>query len=884
MKRPLLFAAASIAVLLLALLLVVTGERHEVPYTIEFPVMGTVAKLAFYDVSEETAQQAAAAVRSAYAQVTRLADLRDPGSELSRLNATAAERPFVCSAGLWNIISEAKFAYVFSGGAFDITAKPLMDLWGFYRRNRRGEIPTAAEIAEARRVVGFDKLILDEKARSVRFSVPGMAIDLGGIAKGYALDRASEVVGELGVTSGVIDLGGNLRLLAEPPPGQESYRVGVRRPDAPGELSDVALELRDAAVSTSGNYMRFVEIGGRRYGHIMDPATGMPTSRTGSVTVVTGVAVIGDWLSTTLFLRPELAARAEAELGALIKPSHDLNGAIDMNNTSRFFSVPALLLLFMVLYLVPLAARPMLRPDEFRYAEIPREMISSGNWISPRLAGMRYFEKPALGYQLTALSFKCFGENGFALRLPSALATAVAAAALWFLLRRKTEDPLLPGLATAFYLLFGIVYGIGTFGVLDSMLTAALTVVLVAFYFACEARSRLETVGFLILAGVAAGVAFLLKGFLAFVVPGMIAAAYLVWQRELKKLLLYPWIPLLAAVAVALPWSLAILREDPDFWRYFVVEEHWMRLTSGTYDRKPEPFWYYLPVLIGGIMPVGLFLAAGWAGVTRGGYRRPLMKYLLLWAWLPFGFFSISACKLGTYILPCFAPLAVFFAVWVIEAMRSAHSAAALKGLHIVYRVIGAALLAASAGWLVMWALGFCCVIPISAPPWGFVALLTGGVLALVADKARDWQTGAAWFLTALVLTVAGGIWFVPVEFYGEARATGQRLSECAAVIPLKPGDELWCDRNTMQAAAWTFHRTDGVVLGRKGEFEYALKNFPEEYAGRHVAEDHAPGRKVSGVLFVIRRLERKPLPEWIKVIDKVQSGGVTALRFEVKP
>ena len=300
----------TVLVLLVVRLADRTAERNA-KFERTFPVMGTVAKFTFYG-PPEAAREAADQAGAAFDRVVELCNLYDSGSELSRLNAKAAEEPFVCSPELWYLLLEARKAYLFSDGAFDITAKPLMDLWGFYRK-RGDTLPSRQESAEAQAKVGLDKASFDDAARSVKFTVPGMSFDLGGIAKGYAVDRAAEEAGKAGIRRGVIDLGGNLRLLPKPPPGQEAYRVGIRNPQKRGELLDDVLELCDVSLSTSGDYERFVTIGGRRYGHIMNPVTGLPTQDGGSVTVIAPSALLADWLSTAVFLGgEELARRAES--------------------------------------------------------------------------------------------------------------------------------------------------------------------------------------------------------------------------------------------------------------------------------------------------------------------------------------------------------------------------------------------------------------------------------------------------------------------------------------------------------------------------------------------------------------------------------------------
>lgn len=308
-----LILAALLTLLAAALLLHhIRNERNMKEFRQSFPIMGTVAGFTFYAPPEQAAE-AAKAAKAAFDRVTKLANLYDPESELARLNRSAATVPFACSDELWLMLSEARQAYEFSGGAFDITAKPLMDLWGFYRRRGGDSLPTAVETAAARARVGLDKVIFDEENQTVKFTVPGMSFDLGGIAKGYAVDAACDAAADCGVYRGVIDLGGNLRLMPLPPPGRLFYRIGIRNPRDRDAVLPEVLELRNAALSTSGDYERFVTIGGKRYGHIMDPVAGHPTQQENSVTVIAPSAMLADWLSTTLFLRPALAERAEQE-------------------------------------------------------------------------------------------------------------------------------------------------------------------------------------------------------------------------------------------------------------------------------------------------------------------------------------------------------------------------------------------------------------------------------------------------------------------------------------------------------------------------------------------------------------------------------------------
>ena len=266
----------------------------------QFLTMGTVANFTLYTTDRESFLAACRLGKAEFDKVTELANLRDPESELSRLNAAAAAAPFCCSESMWLLLMRAEKAYQESGGCFDITVKPLMDLWGFYRKQNR--IPTGGEITRTKESTGFSKLKFDRERHTVQFTVPGMALDLGGIAKGYAVDRAAAAIEKYGIKRGVIDLGGNLKLLPLPPPGKNFYNIGIRDPAKRGEVLPDTLQLSgNSAVATSGDYERFVTYDSVRYGHIINPHTGKPDANP-AVTVTTASALDADIFSTSIYL------------------------------------------------------------------------------------------------------------------------------------------------------------------------------------------------------------------------------------------------------------------------------------------------------------------------------------------------------------------------------------------------------------------------------------------------------------------------------------------------------------------------------------------------------------------------------------------------------
>ncbi|MDD4816435.1 MAG: FAD:protein FMN transferase [Victivallaceae bacterium] len=279
-----------------------TGELHRSG----FGLMSTSAELVF----ASGARGPFAAARDAMLEVESVCNVFDPSSELARLNAAAAEKPFVCSPMLYGILTESREAWRFSEGRFDITAGPLMRLWGFYRKNGVPKLPDEDEIAAASAVVGLDKVVFNDAERSVYFTVPGMSIDLGGIAKGYAADLAAERAEKNGAGSGAVNLGGNIRLLDGGT--ADGWPVAIRDPLNRTGVCET-FTLHRGAVSTSGNYERYVVIDGRRYTHIMNPVTARPVDDMLAVTVTADTALRADWLSTSLFIGGEkLAEKAVA--------------------------------------------------------------------------------------------------------------------------------------------------------------------------------------------------------------------------------------------------------------------------------------------------------------------------------------------------------------------------------------------------------------------------------------------------------------------------------------------------------------------------------------------------------------------------------------------
>lgn len=269
-----------------------------------FPMMGTVGNITIFSDEEALAEKSLDQAQKIIREIEAVCNIFDPESELSRLNRTAYEKEFICSPLLWEMLCAADHYWRFSGGAYDPTVSALMKLWGF--RRKRQTLPTEAERAEAMKKTGWDKVILDREKHSVRFAVEGIAIDFGGIAKGFALEKVLAALRENGIRYAVIDLGGNLGVLSDKEKPRY-YRIGIRDPETPDRQIHV-FATAENCIATSGNYERYVVIDGKQYTHIMDPRTGLPVSGMLSVTVVTPRGTDSDALSTAIFVGGEKLA------------------------------------------------------------------------------------------------------------------------------------------------------------------------------------------------------------------------------------------------------------------------------------------------------------------------------------------------------------------------------------------------------------------------------------------------------------------------------------------------------------------------------------------------------------------------------------------------
>lgn len=269
-----------------------------------WPVMGTLLRVSAAAPDSAAARRALRAARTRVERVDSLMSTYRPDSDLSRINDAAGSGRWVSVAAPTARVLEAALGWArVSDGAFDPTAGPLADAWGFHE----GEpsMPPPGRADSAARLVGWRQVAYDSARSRVRLPRAGMRLDFGAVAKGWALDRAVAAMREAGAVGGTVDLGGNVSAFGRPPRRHDRWRLGIRHPRREGRLAGV-LALDSGSVATSGDSEQFFVEDGVRYSHLMDPRTGRPARGVVQVTVIADRGVHADALATALFvLGPE---------------------------------------------------------------------------------------------------------------------------------------------------------------------------------------------------------------------------------------------------------------------------------------------------------------------------------------------------------------------------------------------------------------------------------------------------------------------------------------------------------------------------------------------------------------------------------------------------
>ncbi len=352
-----------------------------------------------------------------------------------------------------------------------------------------------------------------------------------------------------------------------------------------------------------------------------------------------------------------------------------------------FYDIGALCVLIGLFFVFYLGTRALSVPDEARYGEIPREMLALHDFITPHLNGIKYFEKPTWVYWVGALSIKCFGLNAWALRLPTMLMGLLAAIALYAagrqLFDRRSGFLAALMLATSF-LYFAMAHSL----TLDMTLSSWLTISLLSFIVAVDlpvGSSARRNLCWLMFA--TAALALMTKGLIGIVFPGAIVFLWLLCTHRWRELTALHWLTgLVLFLIIAAPWHVLVQQQNPEFFHFYFIEQHFTRYFTKAMHRY-QPWWWFFPVLIGGLLPWTFFLPSAlkmsFTKVPKA--LRDKNYFLILWAVFIFTFFSLSDSKLIPYLIPVLPPLVLliarYFSVMWLERNRALQTSACATGL-----------------------------------------------------------------------------------------------------------------------------------------------------------------------------------------------------------
>jgi len=469
-------------------------------------------------------------------------------------------------------------------------------------------------------------------------------------------------------------------------------------------------------------------------------------------------------------------------LSAPETPSVNSSASPETSRIHPVLQLALLLALAGLLFFVGLGRLPLLEPDEGRNAEVGREMLASGDWITPHFNGFVYLTKPAVFFWLVAGSLRIFGISEGAARLPSALLGAATVLLVWFLARRMFGD--FAGLAA------GVIFAACPLAmvfarevIFDMTLTFLVALAMTAFWLAEEGAFHKPSLGLLMFA--AMGVAVITKGPVGILLPAGSLLTYGVARgnaRDFRRLR-WGW-GLLVFLAVALPWLVAVSLRNPDFPRYALWTESLKRFATGSAHRGGSLF-YYIPVFLGGFFPWSLFLLlAGWNRLRRWrDLHRPEARpvlYLMAWVVWVFVFFTLSHSKLPGYFLPAVVTMSVLMgAVWQEAGKnRQARSPDWLTGGFALLLGIGILLAGASQAWIfssLQARLGrrltpaMLALIKPSLLYSGLILAALGVVGRNLAGRLRGRAlAGATLVMAAAVSPLLAVRWFLPLRLYAE--------------------------------------------------------------------------------------------------------------------
>ena len=484
-----------------------------------------------------------------------------------------------------------------------------------------------------------------------------------------------------------------------------------------------------------------------------------------------------------------------------------------------------LLLAFAAVWFSNIEYRKLVNPDEGRYAEIPREMVASGDWITPRLNDIKYFEKPALQYWATAAAYTLFGEHQWTARLWSALTGFLGVLMVFFAGRRLfgAEAGWYAALVLGSSLLWVLIGHINTLDMgLSFLLSAAVCAFCLAQADASDARARRR---WMLIAWAALALAVLSKGLIGLVLPGAALALYILIERDWRlahRLHLAPGLSLFFLITV--PWFVAVSLANPEFARFFFIHEHFERFLTKEHGRYHPPY-YFIPILLAGMLPWTLTLLDA---LARAWKRQPekdfqAQRFLLLWAAVVFVFFSASGSKLPSYILPMFPALALLTGLRLAQlgarALAWQTLPAALAGIVLLALIPGIEGYASRQDEIDLFR---------NYADW----LIAAGLLQIAGTASCAWLAWRGRTNAALALLAGTGLAFAQLALSGhESLSTAKSAYHIAQQIKpeMKPGMPFY-SVNTYDQSLQFYLRRSTTMVAYKDELGFGIEQEPEKF------------------------------------------------------
>jgi 4-amino-4-deoxy-L-arabinose transferase-like glycosyltransferase len=341
-----------------------------------------------------------------------------------------------------------------------------------------------------------------------------------------------------------------------------------------------------------------------------------------------------------------------------------------LKKKSTALAAMGVLLTALFLYFVGLGGYPLLDPDEGRYAEIPREMLESGDFITPHLNYVKYFEKPPLYYWLTAGSMAVFGQKEWAVRLVPAVAGFLTLLLIMGLGKRIFDGP--TGVMAAWIYLTSVIPTVlARLPIIDGVFSLILTATWGAWYLGYKGRTKTSGTLWYTLSWACLGLAVMTKGIVAIALTGLIAGGFILCRRDWRGLLSMAWLPgLLIFAIIVVPWHWAVASRNPGFFHFYIVVQHFARLVS---QEHAKPFWFFLVIFpFGMLLWTGIFFPAAaksfkkaFKAVKSPQGQGEAVLFLVIWVIAVIALFSLSSCKLVPYILPGYPAMALLMANFI---------------------------------------------------------------------------------------------------------------------------------------------------------------------------------------------------------------------------